>query len=248
VSLIDCGQFKALPRKQRVQLAQLVLAVNEYQQQLAEAEADLVQVKSKLAGLVRDFGVTFLEEGGDDKAKNNDDLACAVALFLFGDTDLGELPGGYSTNELSAESPIKQVASFPQELVLMGRATVLLKGIAKRLDIPLSLAERWSDGCQLTVNASSQPTLPLWSKSIVTEGAGATQDGVSEGGTSREKTKIRFRDVASLFKNYAKGKGRRLAERTSRKIPPKLKSQVLQYVVERQERMEQRQKNNNKGP
>ena len=43
------------------------------------------------------------------------------------------MPGGYSNKELSAESPIKAIASFPQELVLLGRATILIKGIAKRL-------------------------------------------------------------------------------------------------------------------
>lgn len=38
VSLIDCGQFKALPRLQRVQLAELVLAVTKYQEALEELE------------------------------------------------------------------------------------------------------------------------------------------------------------------------------------------------------------------
>ena len=43
------------------------------------------------------------------------------------------MPGGYSNKELAAESPIKAIAAFPQELVLLGRATILIKGIAKRL-------------------------------------------------------------------------------------------------------------------
>ena len=222
VSLIDCGQFKALPRPQRVQLAQLVLAVAEYQEATNDNKS---QAKKNLAARVRDFGVTFMK--GDEE---NDDLACAVALVLFGDTGL-ELPGGYSANELSEDSPIKLVTSFPQELVLMGRATVLLKGIAKRLDVPLSLAGRWSDGCNLTVDAASEPVLPLWSKQIVSKGVEKTDIGSTSG-------KIRFRQIASLFKDYAKGKGKRLAERTANKMPPKVKSQVLEFVVERQERQD----------
>ncbi|CAB9498854.1 protein kinase UbiB [Seminavis robusta] len=217
VSLIDCGQFKALPRPQRVELAQLLLAVAEYQFSKGAPEAE-----RNLANHVRGFGVTFM-----DGEQENDELACAVALVLFGDTGV-PLPGGYSSNELSEDSPIKLIASFPQELVLMGRATVLLKGIAKRLDIPLSLAGRWNDGCLMTVEAASAPTLPLWGKSIV-KGSGEST------GTEGDE-KIRFRQIASLFKDYAKGKGKRLAERSVDKLPTKLRSRLLEYVVERQER------------
>lgn len=221
VSLIDCGQFKALPRPQKVQLAALVLAVAEYQQDTSSEAA-----KKKLAGLVRAFGVTFLE--GEEA---NDDLACSVALVLFGDTGV-ELPGGYSSNELSDDSPIKLVASFPQELVLMGRATVLLKGIAKRLDIPLSLAGRWSEGCVKTVDSASEPVLPLWGK----QPEAAVVAGADSSTTTAGEEKIRFRQIASLSKGYAKGKGKRLVERTANKLPSKLRSRLLQYVVERQER------------
>jgi len=227
VSLIDCGQFKALPRPQRVQLAALVLAVAEYQN--CDDQSEKKRITKKLASLVRDFGVTFME--GDE---GNDDLACAVALLLFGDTDI-VLPGGFSTNELSNESPIKRVASFPQELVLMGRATVLLKGIAKRLQVPLSLADRWNDGCQLTVNSASDPALPLWGKDIVVK---ARTDGNAVESGEKGEAKIRFRQIASLFKDYAKGKGSRLAQRTAKRIPPKLRSQLLQFVIDRQERKE----------
>ena len=91
VSLIDCGQFKALPRMQRVQLAKLIRQVDEYQK--AEGfEAE--EAKRELAGLIRDFGVKFMPE-----YENDDDLGAAVALFLFGDSDRA-LPGGFSTSEL----------------------------------------------------------------------------------------------------------------------------------------------------
>ena len=33
--------------------------------------------------------------------------------------------------------------SFAQELVLLGRATILIKGISKRLGVPWSLAAKW---------------------------------------------------------------------------------------------------------
>lgn len=215
---IDFGQFKALTTEQRQQLAYIVLAVVEYRDGTSETTQALA--KNKLANLVRSFGVKLME--GDE---DNDDLACAVVLFLFGDTDV-ELPGGYSSNELSDNSPVKFVASFPPELALISRATSLIKGIAKKLDLPLSLAETWTDGCHLIVDASLEPALPLWSKRIVPHGS--SLDDASSGETNS------FRQIVSLLKDYAKVKGKRLAKRTVNKMPPKVKSQVLDYVVKRQ--------------
>lgn len=204
-----------------------MLAVADYQN---ASDTSFSDAKKRLANLVREFGVMFLEGFETD-----DDLACAVALVLFGDSDRS-LPGGYSSNELSDESPLKRVASFPQELVLMGRATVLLKGIAKKLDIPLSLAGRWRDGCELTVDHASEPTLPLWGKDIVLSGRDTSSS--STGG----QNKIRFRQVASLLKDYARAKGQRLAGRAVNKAPPMLKKQLMNYLVKRQERLDALQK------
>ena len=218
VSLIDCGQFKALPRPQRVQLAELVLAVADYQE-ASEGKKD--DAKKRLAELVLNFGVKLTP------GKENDvDLACSVALFLFGDAGQ-ELPGGYSTNELSETSPIKLVMSFPQELVLLGRATVLLKGIAKKLDVPFSLAEQWSPGCALTMDAASKPSLPLWGKEV--EAAVIATD--SSSGTE----KIRFLQVARLLKQWGKGKGRRFLERVVRKLPPNLRAKILERELNKQQ-------------
>jgi aarF domain-containing kinase len=221
VSLIDCGQFKALPRQQRLQLAELVLAVDEYQR---GSDEERPVATKKLAGLVRGFGVTFLEGKQDD-----DDLACAVALLLFGNADQ-ELPGGYSTNELSDMSPIKQVASFPQELVLMGRATVLLKGIAKRLGVDFSLAQKWGDGCRLTLSAATEPSLPLWGRDVVKRAGGG------DSANKRLDEKLRFREVTDLFKEWAKGKGVRFSERIIKKMPPETRTRFLEWLLERQER------------
>ena len=93
------------------------------------ATSKLGNSATTLGNLVKEFGVTLMEG-----RENDVDLAASVALFLFGDSDR-PLPGGYSSSELDDMSPIKLVASFPQELVLLGRATVLLKGIAKKLDV-----------------------------------------------------------------------------------------------------------------
>ena len=55
-----------------------------------------------------------------------DDCAAAVAIVLFGNSDT-ILPGGYVGQETSPDSPIAQVAEFPSEFILLGRATVMIK-------------------------------------------------------------------------------------------------------------------------
>ena len=67
----------------------------------------------------------------------------AVAIWLF-DGSVDSLPGGFDVGELSPNSPVKVLQSFPQELVLAGRSTVLIKGIAAKLKIKWSLASEWA--------------------------------------------------------------------------------------------------------
>lgn len=221
--MIDCGQFKALPRVQRVQLAELVLGVADYQD--TEEPAAKLVAKEKLADLVEKFGVTVSEE-----YQNDVNLWCSVALFLFGNADQ-TLPGGYSANELDDKSPIKLVTSFPQELVLLGRATVLLKGIAKKLEVPFSLADKWGPGCALTLDFASKPSLPLWGKDVEIAVASSSPASGKE-----EDEKIRFQQVVKILKTWGKGKGTRFAERVIKKLPPNLRTKVLEYELRRQER------------
>lgn len=123
------------------------MAVDEIQRcaastEVSQDELELASAKEKLENLVRRFGVTLIEGKQD-----HDNLACSVALLLFGNADQ-VLPRGYATNDLPDMSPIKQVASFLQELVLIGRATVVLKGIAQQLGVSYSLADKWAEGCR----------------------------------------------------------------------------------------------------
>jgi len=228
VSLIDCGQFKAINRQQRIQIAQVVLAVDDYQQSKAQGQAlETERAKNKLTELVLKFGVEVF-----DADKGNKDLPAAIALLLFGDIQQ-ELPGGYSTNELSDTSPIKKIKSFPQELVLLGRAAVILKGIATKLDVPFSLAESWGPGCRLAMETAWEPSLPLWGKEVV-DATGETRSADAE--TNDKKKKLRFRQVARLFKTWGKQKGGRAAQRVVKKLPQKWRSKLLTIVVEQQER------------
>ncbi len=69
--------------------------------------------------------------------------AAAVAMWLF-DGSVEKLPGGYDKGELSPNSPVKELKSFPQDLVLVGRSSILIKGLSNRLGIPWSLSQEWA--------------------------------------------------------------------------------------------------------
>lgn len=236
VSLIDCGQFKSVTRQQRTKLARVVCGVGKYQRQKQTnaPSSDLEETKKELAKLVLDFGV---EINNDDETNKWYDLPAAVAIFLFGDAD-EELPGGYSSNELNENSPIKQVKSFPQELVLLGRATVLLKGIAKRLKVQFSLADKWYPIASSAVESSTKPrTMPLWG------GRNGINNDVNGGlisdTVSNKGSKLRFHQVGDLFKAWGKQKVKRGAKRCVERIPSKrLKKKIYTKINERQEQKE----------
>lgn len=129
IGLIDFGQVKTVNSKARETLAKIMIA-------LAERESDTNPGDlQKIGSLALDLGVTFTEDCPEV-------APAAIAMWLF-DGSVSTLPGGYDSNELSPESPLKDLASFPQELVLVGRNTILIKGIAARLGITWSLAQEW---------------------------------------------------------------------------------------------------------
>jgi len=116
-------------------LARIMLALNTLDPYTGEPtgrdEVDLAAV----GRLALDLGVE-LKEGAPEEA------AAAIAMWLF-DGTVESLPGGYSANELSPDSPLKEFKVFPQELVMVGRNTVLIKGVAARLGLKWSLAKAW---------------------------------------------------------------------------------------------------------
>jgi hypothetical protein len=99
-------------------------------------------------------------------------------MWLF-DGSVETLPGGYDTGELSPNSPVKELKSFPQDLVLVGRSSILIKGLSNRLNIPWSLSQNWAPIARDVLNPikSQQP-----------------------------KGRVRFRDVLSTAKRWGGAK------------------------------------------
>jgi hypothetical protein len=234
VSLIDCGQFKTFSRFRRLQFARIVLAVKDYQRQQATVEDETPKImttqqqekeqeqkrasKKTLADCARGFGITCVQG-----RESEDDVACAIALVLFSDSGM-ILPGNFSSNELSPDSPIRLLTSFPQDLVLLGRAAVLLKGIAKSLNVSLSLVDQWDDDCKRTLDECSVPHMPLW---------GTTSRTTGLGNGSVDQVMIRLCHGGSLLKQWVTDTTRRLLTwwMQQRWPPAKIRMPLLGYSV-----------------
>ena len=97
------------------------------------------------------------------------------------------------------------------------------------------------------MSAASSPQLPLWGKDVVDDqdagglsGAEGGPNGqISQRAVGRSHTdKVRFREIAKLFKVWGKGKGRRFIERVAKKLPEGLRAKVLEAELRRMERQE----------
>lgn len=155
-------------------------------------------IVKQLSAIVQSFGVVFK---GD--VKSIDDCAAALVILLFGNTGT-KLPGGYAGEEISKDSPILQIAEFPQELVLLGRATVMIKGIANRLGLRWSLSERWAGAAREALGAVDNPKefMPIWS--VVEPTVATTGSGTGRANFKRLQAagkRVRFAEVISSFRD-----------------------------------------------
>jgi len=151
IALIDCGQVAQLYRDQRLLVAEAILRAANYD---GSPEAN-----RNLAEVVSEFGVTFSAD-----TINRDAAGASVALYLFGDPSV-PFPGGYSREEFSPKSPLKALKTFPTELVLLGRASVLIKGVAAKLGLEWNVAKKWesmAEACLVTLCGETGCSLPAW--------------------------------------------------------------------------------------
>ena len=168
VGLIDFGQVKQIGARQSATLASIMIALAE-----RTSDEDPVQLDA-ISKLALELGVRLIEDAPREGP-------AATAIWLF-DGSVDTLPGGFDTNELSPNSPVKVLKSFPQELTLVGRSTILIKGIASRLGVRWSLANEWA---------------PIARRLLAKQGADSKR--VLGGGP-------RFKAVFRLFYNWAAAK------------------------------------------
>jgi aarF domain-containing kinase len=201
IGLIDFGQVKQIAGRARETLAKVMVALDDRESD--ENPADL----EKIGQLALELGVE-LNEGTPPVAP------AAVAMWLF-DGSVEQLPGGYEKGELSPNSPVKALKSFPQDLVLVGRSTILIKGLSSRLNIPWSLSKEWAPTARRVLSTDTK------------------QSTASE----KKNNKIRIRDVVKLLKSWGRGKVSRAISR----LPAPARTKVAAVALHLQKRREARE-------
>ena len=147
VALLDCGQTKQLSAADVERLGAVIARLQAYRAAPRDRAAP-----PRSGDAVRAHGVELRPRDVDElyeptkAAADLDDDAClaAIAVTLGDKSRPDEIPGGYSADELSADSPLKRLKSFPQALVLMGRAAVIIRGIASKLEVNCVSRACWS--------------------------------------------------------------------------------------------------------
>lgn len=197
IGLIDFGQVKQISGRNKETLAKVMVA-------LAERKGDdRPEDLKKIGNLALELGVEL-----NDDAK--DEAPAAVAMWLF-DGATKQLPGGYDLGELSPNSPVKELKSFPQDLVLVGRSSILIKGLSDRLGIPWSLANEWAPIARQVLDAKA-------------------------GNVGTGNKRVRFRSVISTFKQWARGRTSGVAQR----LPSPVRSRLASLLVKMEERKTRR--------
>ena len=98
-----------------------------------------------------------------------------------------------------------------RDLVLVGRSSILIKGISDRLNIPWSLAKEWAPIARNVLDVNT--------------GKAQTKSEASE--------RVRFRTVISTLKNWSKGRAKKIGT----KLPSPIRSRLASYIVKREERI-----------
>jgi aarF domain-containing kinase len=197
IGLIDFGQVKQISGRNRETLAKVMIALDE------RVGDDRPEDLELIGNLALELGVEINEDAKDE-------AAAAVGMWLF-DGSIENLPGGYDKGELSPNSPVKELKSFPQDLVLVGRATILIKGLSSRLGIPWSLAREWAPIARDVLNGNVAKPVDV-------------KDASGQ--------RIRFKTVVNTLRQWAKGR----ATRFVMKLPSPARSRVAAFLVKVEER------------
>mmetsp|Transcript_42044 Transcript_42044/g.75800 ORF Transcript_42044/g.75800 Transcript_42044/m.75800 type:complete len:599 (+) Transcript_42044:164-1960(+) len=203
IGLIDFGQVKQIGGRARETLSKVMIALDDRESDTNPADLEMI------GNLALELGVE-IAEGAPAEGP------AAVAMWLF-DGSVETLPGGYDKGELSPNSPVKALKSFPQDLVLVGRSSILIKGLSNRLEIPWSLSKEWAPIARRALEVNTKQ-----STVIAKDGKG---------------NKIRIRDVVKLLKTWGRGKTTRAISR----LPSPMRTKVAAVALRLQKRREARE-------
>jgi len=131
LGLIDFGQCKRLTSTEQVQVARLVVSV-------AKEESD-----EKVAAAFRGLGI---------QTKNNStEFLAKFARLMFGPVHSYHLDHAWH-KELHKQDA---VTYFPNQLTMVYRASMLLRGVAISLQMNVSVADEWKDYAQAAIDRNA---------------------------------------------------------------------------------------------
>ncbi|KAL3816876.1 hypothetical protein ACHAXA_006952 [Cyclostephanos tholiformis] len=205
IGLIDFGQVKQIGGRARETLAKVMLALDGRVSD--DDPADL----ERIGNLALELGVELADDAPPEGP-------AAVAMWLF-DGSVGTLPGGYDKGELSPNSPVSALKSFPQDLVLVGRSSILIKGLSDRLEIPWSLSREWAPTARRVLERNSNTK----SSTIATDGDGRS-------------SRVRIRDVLKLLRRWGRDKATSAVSRLPSPVRTKVAGVALRFQKRREAR------------
>jgi aarF domain-containing kinase len=146
IGLIDFGQVKQISNKDRLTLAKVMVALTNMRSRDDYVDDEYREQLNNLGDLAKDLGFEFRKDAKPEAAS-------ATMMWMF-DGSESILPGGYDKGELSPNSPIKALKTFPQDLVLVARSSVLIKALSSRNNIPWNLSKEWAPIAEMVLNPS----------------------------------------------------------------------------------------------
>lgn len=200
IGLIDFGQVKQIGGRARETLSKVMVALTDRESDVNPPDLE------KIGNLALELGVELADDAPAEGP-------AAVAMWLF-DGSVEQLPGGYEKGELSPNSPVKALKSFPQDLVLVGRSSILIKGLSDRLNIPWSLSKEWAPTARRVLEGNKGQSTVV------------TTDG--------RLSKIKIRDVMKLLKSWGRGKTSRAIQR----LPAPMRTKAAAVALHLQKRRE----------
>lgn len=207
IGLIDFGQVKQIGGRARETLSKVMLALD------GRVSDDNPTDLERIGNLALELGVELADDAPPEGP-------AAVAMWLF-DGSVDKLPGGYDKGELSPNSPVKALKSFPQDLVLVGRSTILIKGLSDRLEVPWSLSTEWAPYARRVLEGNAGGNS---SKSITVRKDGSMT------------SKVRIKDVLKLLRRWGIDKTTRAISRLPSPIQTKVAGGLLYFQKRREAR------------
>lgn len=127
----------------------------------------------------------------------------------------------------------------PQPLLRAFRATVLIKGLASRLNVPWSLADKWMEPCLEAIECGEEGcAVPVWASVDYEVGSTDTDADVGVGGASPSRARFlevrsSFRNTRKVFRRWLSGRGKVIGTGAYNRLPAGVQARIKARAMAR---------------